>query len=307
MEPNLPGMTGETTFSVNRFGFRGRDLADDKPSHELRVFMLGGSSTECAIIDDAPLTTAPRASSRTGATSSTSARHSSFSFVRASAVAVPLAAAAALVLILRAPSNKDVLVPRSAAHPDPPGATSQPTTEPTPETTFKGTIPVAVIRERAGEQARFTRTVRVRPGDRLRVEVALDREQANVGWSAIPTGNLSFTFIPTSGRGNYHLTTTLGIGVEGFVDPLAQSQGVAPRLAFNWGMTLVFFEDWLFTPSASLFTPLSTPPATGEVNSLNETLVAFSVPLEYRISDELAVALGARISGRGNNLRAQGL
>lgn len=131
-----------------------------------------------AIIDDAPFTTAPKASSRTASTSSTSARHTSFSFVRASAVAVPLAAAAALVLILRAPSTKDVLVPGPAAQPDPPGATPQPTTDPTPETTFKGKIPIAVIRERAGEQARFTRTVRVRPGDRLRVEVALDRDQA---------------------------------------------------------------------------------------------------------------------------------
>jgi hypothetical protein len=37
---------------------------------------------------------------------------------------------------------------------------------------------VAVIRARGSDQARFTSTVRVRPGDRLRVEVALDREQA---------------------------------------------------------------------------------------------------------------------------------
>jgi len=35
-----------------------------------------------------------------------------------------------------------------------------------------------VIRERAGQQARFTGMVAVQPGDRLRVEVALDREQA---------------------------------------------------------------------------------------------------------------------------------
>ena len=40
---------------------------------------------------------------------------------------------------------------------------------------------IAVVRDRAGEQARFASGVRVRPGDRLRVEVALDREQAILG------------------------------------------------------------------------------------------------------------------------------
>jgi hypothetical protein len=50
-----------------------------------------------------------------------------------------------------------------------------------PETTFKGGIQVAVVRERAGQQSRFTGRVPVRPGDRIRVEVALDREQAILG------------------------------------------------------------------------------------------------------------------------------
>jgi hypothetical protein len=40
---------------------------------------------------------------------------------------------------------------------------------------------LAVVRERGGGQARFSSAVRVRPGDRLRVEVALDREQAILG------------------------------------------------------------------------------------------------------------------------------
>jgi hypothetical protein len=50
-----------------------------------------------------------------------------------------------------------------------------------PETRFKGGMQVAVVRERGGKQERFSSTVRVRPGDRLRAEVALDREQAILG------------------------------------------------------------------------------------------------------------------------------
>jgi hypothetical protein len=50
-----------------------------------------------------------------------------------------------------------------------------------PDTQFKGGPQVAVVRERGGAQARFSRAVQVRPGDRIRVEVALDREQAILG------------------------------------------------------------------------------------------------------------------------------
>ena len=94
----------------------------------------------------------------------------------ASVIAVPLAVAAALLLFLKSPGSPGLLPGPSSA----PQPTSEPTTAQTtaPDTTFKGGIQVAVIRERAGEQVRFTGTVRVRPGDRLRVEVALDREQA---------------------------------------------------------------------------------------------------------------------------------
>ena len=38
-----------------------------------------------------------------------------------------------------------------------------------------------MIRERDGAQTRFTQTVRVRPGDRLRIEVAVDRPQMLAG------------------------------------------------------------------------------------------------------------------------------
>ncbi len=46
------------------------------------------------------------------------------------------------------------------------------------DTTFKGGVQTLVVRERGKSQARFASTVRVRAGDRLRLEVALDREQA---------------------------------------------------------------------------------------------------------------------------------
>ena len=49
------------------------------------------------------------------------------------------------------------------------------------DTTFKGAIQVGVIRERGALQERFAGTVRVRPGDRLRIEVALDRSRAILG------------------------------------------------------------------------------------------------------------------------------
>lgn len=90
---------------------------------------------------------------------------------------VPLAAAAALLLVH--PWGK----PNEGTDSSrllPPASSPLPTT-PDPDTTFKGAIQVSVIRERGGSQERFAGDVRVRPGDRLRVEVALDRPQAVEG------------------------------------------------------------------------------------------------------------------------------
>jgi hypothetical protein len=50
-----------------------------------------------------------------------------------------------------------------------------------PDTTFKGGMQLAVVRERNGAQERFTGAVQVRAGDRLRIEVALDRSQTILG------------------------------------------------------------------------------------------------------------------------------
>jgi hypothetical protein len=78
---------------------------------------------------------------------------------RALYVGAPLlAAAAALVLWARSPTLREVGPP----------ATTQ-------SVRLKGVVGLAVIRERAGAQERFAGEVTVRAGDRLRVEIDLDR------------------------------------------------------------------------------------------------------------------------------------
>ncbi|MDB5212984.1 MAG: hypothetical protein JWO86_911 [Myxococcaceae bacterium] len=116
----------------------------------------------------------------------------------ASSVIAPLAAAAAILLLTRSPAPPPlpqadfdtreptnykiqmgtippgVVIPNASGGSGASGATE-------PDTQFKGGMQVAVVRDRGGAQARFSSTVRVRPGDRLRVEVALDHEQAILG------------------------------------------------------------------------------------------------------------------------------
>ena len=110
-------------------------------------------------------------------------------------VITPLAAAAAILLLMRStpdpasgrtPSGLDPMSSATPAAPAPPdtlrmGKLPPPGPAADPDTRFKGGRQIAVIRERAGEQTRFSSSVPVRPGDRLRVEVALDREQAILG------------------------------------------------------------------------------------------------------------------------------
>lgn len=87
-------------------------------------------------------------------------------------IALPLAAAAVLLLFLRAPRPPETSGAPVGPLPVVPAETVE------PSTSFKGVRQVAVIRERDGRQERFTHRVPVRDGDRLRVEVAIDREQA---------------------------------------------------------------------------------------------------------------------------------
>lgn len=52
-EAGLPGMDGRVrTFSVNQHGFRGGPLLVPKPPGELRVFLVGGSNVEGAVLGD---------------------------------------------------------------------------------------------------------------------------------------------------------------------------------------------------------------------------------------------------------------
>lgn len=53
VEPGLPGLSGRHSFTTNNMGFRGDSLADPRPPREFRIFMIGGSTTECFYLDDA--------------------------------------------------------------------------------------------------------------------------------------------------------------------------------------------------------------------------------------------------------------
>jgi lysophospholipase L1-like esterase len=58
-EPGLPGVDRAVRrFTTNNLGFRGDSLAMPKPAGEVRVFMVGGSTTECAVLDDREAVTA---------------------------------------------------------------------------------------------------------------------------------------------------------------------------------------------------------------------------------------------------------
>lgn len=48
----LPGLAAKWTFSTNNMGYRGDSLIMNKPKNEFRIFMIGGSTTECLYIDD---------------------------------------------------------------------------------------------------------------------------------------------------------------------------------------------------------------------------------------------------------------
>lgn len=51
-EEGLPGLGGKKRFSTNNYGFRGEEMVLPKPDDEYRVFIIGGSTTECLYLDD---------------------------------------------------------------------------------------------------------------------------------------------------------------------------------------------------------------------------------------------------------------
>lgn len=52
-EPGLSGITGHNHFTTDNMGFRGDSLITPKPRGEFRIFIVGGSTTECFYVDDA--------------------------------------------------------------------------------------------------------------------------------------------------------------------------------------------------------------------------------------------------------------
>jgi len=51
-EEGLPGVIGSNLFTTNNMGFRGDHIVSPKPNQEFRIFMVGGSTTECLYLDD---------------------------------------------------------------------------------------------------------------------------------------------------------------------------------------------------------------------------------------------------------------
>jgi lysophospholipase L1-like esterase len=51
-EDGLPGVEGQKEFSINNMGFRGDHMILPKPEDEFRIFIVGGSTSECFYLDD---------------------------------------------------------------------------------------------------------------------------------------------------------------------------------------------------------------------------------------------------------------
>ena len=104
--------------------------------------------------------------------------------IRVELLAIPLAAAAALLLFLRSPAPQ-TLGQAHLAIPSinvPPSVqVAEVTHEDVPGVRFKGGLQLAVVRERGDRQDRFTDSFTIRPGDRLRLEVAVDESRSILG------------------------------------------------------------------------------------------------------------------------------
>jgi hypothetical protein len=93
-------------------------------------------------------------------------------------VAPAIAIAAAALLWLRTVPDA-VVAPSALNAPVASNVPATPADMPSSEgARFKGGLAVAVVRERGGGQERLTGPFEVRPSDRIRVEIAVDREEA---------------------------------------------------------------------------------------------------------------------------------
>jgi hypothetical protein len=105
-------------------------------------------------------------------------------------IAAPLAAAAALLLLVRSPAH-------DGDRDREPSATSA---------RFKGGVELAVVRERDGHQDRAAGEVRVRRGDRLRLEVSLDEERPIAAGILEIDGTWTPLFVPTVLEAGVHFS-----------------------------------------------------------------------------------------------------
>lgn len=106
-------------------------------------------------------------------------------------IAAPLAIAAVLFLILRPAGTRPI---------DPAGSSGDPATR------FKGGIQVAIVLDREGDQRRVVNEVRVRPGDRIRAEVAVDSAQPLLAGMLGNDGTWVLLLAPTTLEAGTHFS-----------------------------------------------------------------------------------------------------
>ncbi len=129
---------------------------------ELHTFRLEADAPAFVEAVLARAAKAPEAPARAPVAAALAAPPRNVTVLRFVTVVAPIfAIAAAIFLYLRTPST----ITTQAGGGKEPGSS---------DVRFKGGLQVAVVREREGAQSRFSGEVRVRPGDRIRAEIALD-------------------------------------------------------------------------------------------------------------------------------------
>lgn len=82
------------------------------------------------------------------------------------------------------------------------------------ETAFKGGVQLALVRERHGVQERLTGTARVRPGDKLRFEIALDHPESVIAGVLQDDGSFVAVLDDATRRAGTHYSDR-ALGVDG--------------------------------------------------------------------------------------------
>ena len=133
------------------------------------------------------------------------------------------------------------------------GATTSPANENTTGTAFKGGTQLAVIRERDGVQKRFTTEVSVRKGDRLRIEVALDRSSNIIAGVLADDGTfLDLLHEGQRGTGTFYSeeaarfddSPTRGYVIVGTADAVAKARAAGPSSIQTAGNVTLMRVVW---------------------------------------------------------------